>query len=118
MEGLGKKTLPTCALPCEPGVMHPSILLRATRFVHSLQGRELQYPLCALLSPAHRPSAFGDAAVYGQLLTLFLTLPVSGFCLIMGELHPSPATLRNLQVCACKHTRTRRHITEVVCQHQ
>ncbi len=66
---------------------------------YSLSGVELEHLLLALLSPRHRPSAFGDPTRTGQLFTLFLTLPVSAMCLIMGEVHdPPPHTLRAMQV--------------------
>jgi hypothetical protein len=58
----------------------------------------LIHPPAALLSPAHRPSAFGEACVTGSLLTLFLTAPLSGMCLIIGEKDVSCHQLMMLQV--------------------
>lgn len=84
-----ERLVPCCSRP-------PAVLL-ARSSLRRLAGSELGQPVALLLSARHRPSAFGDAARTGQLLTLFLTLPVSAFCLVMGEQDPTPPTLRSLQ---------------------
>jgi len=63
----------------------------------SLQGKEHGYPVVALLSPSHRPSAFGDYRKTGSLFTMFLSAPVMAFCLSMGVTGPSTQQLKGLQ---------------------
>ncbi|KAF5840939.1 hypothetical protein DUNSADRAFT_15141 [Dunaliella salina] len=63
----------------------------------SLQGKEHGYPVVALLSPSHRPSAFGDYTKTGSLFTMFLSAPVMAFCLSMGVKGPSTQQLKGLQ---------------------
>lgn len=51
-----------------------------------LSGAGLVHELAVLGAPRHRPSAFGDEASSGSLLTLFLTRPLSALCLVLGEM--------------------------------
>ena len=51
-----------------------------------------------LMSPAARPHELGDPTKTGSLLTLFLSAPLSAFCLVAGNTDPSVQQLVDLQV--------------------
>jgi hypothetical protein len=50
------------------------------------------------MSPSARPPELGDVTKTGGLLTLFLSGPLSAFCLAAGNTDPSVQQLVDLQV--------------------
>lgn len=69
-----------------------------SRDMNRINGRELSYPALVLMSPLHRPSAFLDYSRTGSLFTMFLSVPVMAFCVVLSELDPTPQELVALQV--------------------
>jgi hypothetical protein len=63
-----------------------------------LQGCEIGQQAFCLMSPTQRPYELGEASKAGNLLTMFLTGPLMGFCLAAGNTDPSIQQLVDLQV--------------------
>ena len=64
-----------------------------------LQGAELGRQAFCLMSPQQRPFELGEASKTGNLMTMFLTGPLMGFCLVAGNVEPSIQQLVDMQVC-------------------
>ncbi|WIA13478.1 hypothetical protein OEZ85_007056 [Tetradesmus obliquus] len=62
-----------------------------------LQGCEIGQQAFCLMSPTQRPYELGEASKAGNLLTMFLTGPLMGFCLAAGNTDPSIQQLVDLQ---------------------
>jgi hypothetical protein len=62
------------------------------------QGCEIGQQAFCLMSPTQRPYELGEASKAGNLLTMFLTGPLMGFCLAAGNTDPSIQQLVDLQV--------------------
>lgn len=62
-----------------------------------LHGAEIGQTCFCLMSPTQRPYELGEAAKAGNLLTMFLTGPLMGFCLASGNTDPSTQQLVDLQ---------------------
>lgn len=50
------------------------------------------------MSPTQRPYELGESGKLGNLLTMFLSGPLMGFCLTSGNTDPSIQQLVDLQV--------------------
>jgi len=62
-----------------------------------LHGAELGRQAFCLMSPQQRPFELGEASKTGNLMTMFLTGPLMGFCLVAGNVEPSIQQLVDMQ---------------------
>lgn len=91
-----------CALLCRPPPpQQQRHLLTATALLNPCnlctQGQEVGRQCFCLMSPTQRPPELGEASKTGNLLTLFLTGPLMGVCLLAGNTDPSTQQLVDTQ---------------------